>query len=183
MRKQEMLLHHLLNSFGYQEAGPCSLEKFMDLVITLEWVRPTIVLMDELGAGLMASELDQPFWWALRSLVNSASNGNLAFLLAAHDLPAQLAMDQGKASPFFNLFTTLKLGPFTEAEARELIASSPLPFAKDDVEWILAQTGFWPCLVQILCQECLLALEMGEVNDGWKAIGLQRIEPLRYLLG
>lgn len=129
----------------------------MDAAYAHTWTEPVIVLMDELGTGLAAPELDQSFWWALRALTQ-ATNGLLAFALSANDLPARLAEDHGKTSPFFNIFTTLELGPFTADEAVELMESSPIPFAPDERDWILAQSQGWPILLQILCQERLAAL-------------------------
>ena len=141
-----------------------------------------MILMDEVGAGLASPELDEPFWWSLRSLVSHCTGGNLACLLTSHTPPARLAHDCGKPSPFFNIFHTLELGPFTDAEARELIASSPSPFGPADVAWILGQSGRWPCLLQILCQIRLTALEEGRTGDGWREEGLGQIAPFRYLL-
>ncbi|HIP72496.1 MAG TPA: ATP-binding protein, partial [Anaerolineae bacterium] len=69
------------------------------------------------------------------------------------------------------------LGPLRETEARALIASSPIPFAPADVEWILQESGRWPFLLQILCRERLLALEEGEAGDEWREDGLRQIAP------
>jgi DNA-binding SARP family transcriptional activator len=181
MRQQERLLCHLLRGFGLTAPSPCSLESFMDVAGSHHWNEPVIVLMDELGAGLAAPELDQSFWWALRAL-SQATDGNLAFAIAAHASPMRLAEDQGKTSPFFNIFTTLTLGAFTQAEALALIATAPRPFAPADVAWIVAQSQCWPFLVQICCQERLAALERRETSEQWKSAALQRIEPFAYLL-
>ena len=76
--------------------------------------------------------------------------------MASLKAPIETAKDTGRASSFFNTFAqTMTLGPLTEAEARELIASSAIAFAEEDVEWILTESGRWQCLLQILCQECL----------------------------
>jgi hypothetical protein len=80
------------------------------------------------------------------------------------------------------MFHTLELGPFTEAEARELIASSPQPFPEEDINWIQSQSGRWPFLLQILCQERLMALQQAEVTEDWRESGLRNIAPYRYLL-
>ena len=119
----------------------------------------------------------------MRALATTQTRGNLAFVLAAHDDPSKLADDNNKSSPFFNIFGyTMTLGPMTETEARSLIASSPLPFADEDVEWILEQSARWPILLQALCRERLLALEDGETGDDWRAEGLRQMEPFRHLL-
>ena len=180
MRVQTRLLRRLLTGFGLDAPADCSLETFMDVAESHTWTQPIIVLMDELGAGLAAPELEQPFWWMLRSL-SQWTHGQLAFVVAAHDQPVRLAEEEGKVSPFFNIFTTLKLGPFTQDEALKLMATSPTPFGKDDVAWILEQSGRWPYLLQILCQERLSSHKNGEEDEQWKARGLARIEPFAYL--
>jgi hypothetical protein len=89
----------------------------------------------------------------------------------------------GYGSPFFNIFGyTALLGPLKEAEAHDLVASSPIPFAADDINWILEQSGRWPILLQILCRERLLTLEDGETDQTWREDGLQQLVPFRYLL-
>jgi len=176
MCKQDRLLRHLLSGFGLDAPDECSLETFMDIAYSQPWDQPTVVLMDELGAGLAAPELDQAFWWMLRALTQ-ATDGYLAFVVAAHDQPLRLASEQGKTSPFFNVFTTVKLGPFTQPEALDLIASSPIPFAKPDIKWILEQSGRWPHLLQICCQERLRLLEAGQDSEQWKDVAQERMEP------
>ena len=80
------------------------------------------------------------------------------------------------------MFQTLELGPLTEAEARELITSSAMLFPESDVTWILSQSGRWPCLLQILCQERLMSLQQAENSEGWRESGLRNIAPYKYLL-
>jgi tetratricopeptide (TPR) repeat protein len=181
MGSRDRLLRHLLTGLDLPAPDSCDLDTFLD-VVSRHLHTPAIVLMDEIGAGLASSELDEPFWWSLRSLVSHHTGGNLAFVLTSHSPPARLAQDHGKPSPFFNIFHTLELGPFTDAEARELIGSSPKPFAPSDAAWILDQSGRWPCLLQILCQTRLNALEEGETDDAWREEGLRQIAPFRYLL-
>jgi hypothetical protein len=181
MGSQDRLLRHILTSLNMPAPDPCTLDAFMD-VASQHLHAPAVVLMDEISAGLAFPELDEPFWWALRSLANHYAGGNLAFVLTAHDAPARLAQERGKPSPFFNIFQILELGPLTEAEARELIASSPVPFAPTDVAWILEQSGQWPCLLQILCQARLHALGEGEDGTAWREDGLRQAAPFRYLV-
>ncbi|MBI1881309.1 MAG: ATP-binding protein [Chloroflexi bacterium] len=182
MGRRESLLRHLLTSLALSIPEPCDLERFMDVVS--EHLRsPAIILLDEISAALVSPELDQAFWGSLRSLGSNFTRGNLAFLLASHEPPAQLAQEQGKPSPFFNIFGhSFTLGPLPEAEAHELIASSPQPFASDEVEWILAQSRGWPCLLQVLCHARLAALEYGETGDAWQREGLQQMATYRDLL-
>ncbi len=96
-------------------------------------------------------------------------------------MPSSLVIEKGYFTRFFNIFQLLELGPFSDEAARALIASSPIPFLDADVPWLLEQSGRWPCLLQILCQVRLAALEDGDECD-WKEAGLQQMAPFRYLL-
>lgn len=181
MSSLDRLLRHLLTALQLPIPEPCTLESFMDTV-SYQLQTPTVILMDEIEAALAAPELDFAFWENLRAWVNGYANGNLGLVFTAHTSPAAAARETGKSSPLFNIFHTLKIGPLQEAEARSLIASSPQPFAEADVTWLLAQSGLWPSLLQMLCKTRLLALEEGQRGDEWQAEGLQAIEPFRYLL-
>jgi hypothetical protein len=144
---------------------------------------PTVVLMDEIGAALESSELDQEFWWSMRSLCSNLADGNLAFILTAHDLPSKVADHHGKPWPFFNIIGhTLALGPLSTAEAYALASSAPQPFPTADVDWIVEQSGCWPALVQILCYARLMALDEGCTDETWKEEGMRRMAPYCYLL-
>ncbi len=180
MRQLTSLLPYLIRQFGLPDNEVETLESFMDAIGTHQWQQPIIVLMDELGAGLSAPDLTQEFWWMLRALVNSAETSPLAFIVAAHDSPILLAEEEQKTSPFFNIFSTLTLGPLTKNEANKLIDSSNRRFPDDDRAWILAESQQWPILLQILCEECLYALEGNDPE--WQTTALARIEPYRYLL-
>lgn len=181
MGQQERLLRYLLTSLNLPVPDPCHLTNFLD-TISEHLKLPSLILMDEISAALASPELDQRFWWSLRSLSNDVE-GKLGFLLTAHAVPALLAHEYGKPSPFFNIFGhTLKLGPLDEAAARELIASSPQPFEQADVDWILGQSKGWPALLQILCDTCLTFMEEGRSGHAWREEGLSRIGPWLYLL-
>jgi hypothetical protein len=104
-------------------------------------------------------------------------------VLATPQNPTDLAHHTGHSSPFFNIFGyTTTLGPLTEAEARELIANSPIPFREADIAWILAHSDRWPLLLRILCRERLFSLEEEDLSDDWQQEGLRQIQPFVYLL-
>ena len=182
MTHREKLLTYILESLKMTVPTPCNLDNFMK-VVSDNLNSPTVILMDEIEVGLeRGAELDDRFWDSLRSLATNSTNGNLAFVLASSISLMELARNTGRASSFFNIFAqTMTLGPLTKAEARELIASSAIAFAEEDVEWILTKSGRWQCLLQILCRECLFALENGE-TDGWREVGLRQIAPFAPLL-
>jgi len=173
---REGLLTYLLACLDLPVPNSCELDDFLDLV-SRNLRTPTVILLDEIGIALQRYyELDSSFWDSLRSLANQVE-GNLAFVLAVSETPAQLANRTSLGSSFFNMFGyTAHLRPLTEMEAHELITSSPLPFPATDTEWILAKTRCWPLLLQILCRERLIALEAGETDDTWKTEGLAQIE-------
>jgi class 3 adenylate cyclase/transcriptional regulator with XRE-family HTH domain len=180
---QDGLLTYLLDQMGQPAPGPCTMERFLD-VMADRLRTPTVVLLDEIGVALHRyAELDDRFWEGLRSLATTQGGGRLAFVLAAHESPTDLAAHTGHSSPFFNLFAyAATVGPLMEAEARDLVASAPLPFALADVDWMVAQSGCWSLLLQILCRERLHALQEGEADDAWREDGLQQLAPFRYLL-
>lgn len=183
MAQRERLLCHLLEAMQLPVPESCDLERFMDRV-SGNLHSPTVILMDEIGVGLQrCPELDDGFWESLRSLATNQTDGNLAFVLSTPQSPIDLARHTGHSSPFFNIFGyTTTLGALTEAEARELIASSPIPFSAADTAWILVHSGGWPILLQILCRERLVSLEEGDLSDDWQQEGLQQIQPFIHLL-
>jgi len=180
---REGLLGYLLQQLNLSLAQPCTLDYFLDIV-SQKLNSPTVILLDEIGVALERyPELDDSFWEGLRALATNQVDGNLAFVLAAQEPPDQLARHGNLGSPFFNIFGyTAILGPLKDAEARELIAASPISFPADDVEWILEQSQHWPILIQILCRERLITLEDGENDSAWREDGLQQIAPFQHLL-
>jgi hypothetical protein len=178
MCSREGLLRYLLDELGMPAPEPCDLISFMN-VVSRNLRTPTVILMDEIGAALEAPELDLPFWWSMRSLGSNQTDGMLGFVLTSHQPPDQQAHAYGKPSPFFNIFQRLDVGPLAEAEAYELINSSPRRFAQADIAWIIEQSGSWPACLQILCNTLLSALENGVAGNGWREEGLRQIAPYR----
>jgi hypothetical protein len=170
------LLRYLLDELGMPVPEPCDLIGFMN-VVSRNLRMPTVILMDEIGAALEAPELDLPFWWSMRSLGSNQTNGMLSFVLTSHQPPDIQAHAYGKPSPFFNIFQRLDVGPLAESEARELIASSPQPFDRSDIDWMIEQSGGWPACLQMLCNTLLTALESGTAGNGWREEGLRQIAP------
>ncbi len=179
---QESLLRHILIEIDLPVPEPSDLVSFMEIIDQYLEI-PTLILLDEIGAGLASPDLDEQFWWGMRSLGSNHAGGKLGFIITAHQPPEEILLDHNKPSPFFNIFGhVLNLGPFTDTEALELIASSPQPFTDKDAEWMLRQSGRWPALLQILCHSRLTALEENKNDNSWQAEALRRIKPYRYLL-
>jgi hypothetical protein len=180
---REGLLRYLMTCLNLVAPRPCDLERCMD-VLSHSLRTPTVILLDEIGVALQRyPELDDSFWEGLRALATSQVGGKLAFVLSAHEPPDQLARQGDLGSPFFNIFGySATLGPLAEPEARELIASSPVYITTEDADWILTRSGCWPILLQILCRERLIALQEGEIGDGWREEGHHQMAPFRHLL-
>ena len=182
MGSQKRLFAHILNTLEIPVPAECDMLDFIDAMID-HVDSPTVLILDEIGAALEAPELDMPFWWSLRSLGTNLTNGNLGYLIASHEPPMQVAEEQGKPSPFFNIFGhVIQLGPIQQADARALIASAPIAFDTADIEWILLQSKCWPALLQTLCHTRLATLEDGVTNESWRAEALIRMQPYEQLL-
>lgn len=181
---RERLLSYLLTQLQLPIPNPCDLDSFLDIV-SRELTSPTVILFDEIGVALERyPELDDSFWEGLRALATNQVGGNLAFILASHEAPAQLAQHNDFGSPFFNIFGyTATLGPLKPEEAQPLVNNAPLPFPDEDVAWIIEQSHCWPILLQILCRERLITLEEGEPGPAWRDDALQQMESFKYLLG
>ncbi len=149
----------------------CDLFTFSNLL--KEQNKPTLILMDEIEAGLETCKLETAFWQQLRYL--AGTDGRIGLVVTAHDMQ-KMAQYEGKASPFFGIFSTIYLEPFTQEEAKEMLASSPIPFEDQDRDWMLKESGCWPALLQILCHERLLALQENQIDEHWKEEGLKRLQ-------
>lgn len=181
MNSQARLFQHILQSLGITSENDLSLTDFLDRMSN-EVRQPTVLLFDEVGIALEQAAFDQHFWWSLRSLITNLTEGRIACIVTSQRPPDQHAKDIGKPSPFFNIFYCLNIGKFQEHEARALIASSPIPFPPDDVEWIINESDCWPLMLQTLCWARLTALELEEADDQWRQDGLQQIARYRQLL-
>lgn len=179
MQHPTSLLNYILVKLGLPTIGDDLIE-FTE-ILEDNLYRPTIILMDNIEKGLQAPELDQTFWWNMRSLGNHCAGGKLGFCVTSPQLPMELAESLNKSSPFFNIFEPIQLTALTEKEALELINAVPQPFSATDVAWILAHSRGWPLLLQLLCHVRLLALEENQPTKQWQYIGLQRIECYDYL--
>ncbi|MDM8531230.1 hypothetical protein QUF63_08655 [Anaerolineales bacterium HSG25] len=183
MGNRERLFRHILQGLGIEaQPDPYDLYDFLD-AISENLERPSIILMDEIGYGLASPELDQEFWWSLRSLSSNQTQGKLAFILTAKETPNKLADKHGKPSPFFNIFGhTITLEAFKEEEARSLIANSPIQFSAEDEDWIIEQSGCWPAPLQLLSHNRLATLEHGDTDDRWRDDALQQLASFQHLI-
>ena len=147
----------------------------------------SLVIMDEIGRGLQAPDLDSQFWSGLLALTktngNGGMNGKLGIVITAPKQIQILAQECDQDPSLFTIFgDSAHLTALTETEARDLINSFSHALSEADTDWILQQSGCWPALLQLLCDARLFALEDGDTTDNWKTDGLERIEPFLYLL-
>ena len=178
MTKPAILLSHILDKLNLPKPSDCDLSSFSQ-VLDKHLTKPTVMLFDEIGAGLQAPDLDATFWANMKAL----GDGKLGFVVTAHEPIQTLVKDSGKKSPFFNIFGhPVHLKPLAKTEALELINSFARPLPAADTDWLLQNSGGWPALLQLLCDARLLALEEGDNSDAWKTEGLERIEPFVELL-
>jgi len=176
------LMRFIITGLGCPLPEQLSLDTFME-TLGEHLPGPAIIMFDELSAGLELPGYGPAFWHSMRALATSTTQNRLAFAITALDEPQRLADAYGKMSPFFNLFATVKLGPLTETEARDLIASSPVPFAEADVAWLLAHSQGWPVVLQALCAARLEAHEDAGDDEAWQAQAMARLARYGYLLG
>jgi len=176
LSRKEGLLRYILDGLALAVPEPCTLDRFLD-VVSGGLRGPTVILLDEIGKALQSyPDLDDDLWESLRFL-GPQVGGRLGFVLASHNTPTGLAHDSGHSSPFFNIFGyTTTLGPLSDTEARQLIASSPIPFSEDDTIWILEQSQNWPILIQILCRELLMSIEAGDTDSNWREAGIIQLQ-------
>ncbi len=179
------LMDYLLSCLGLPGVGNGRLDQFVER-ISQAIDQPTIILLDEIDLALARhDELDDAFWDSLRALASTLVNGNLAFVLSASDRPQQVAQRHNRSSDFFSIFGyTARLGPFTVAEAHELIAAAPHPPSAADTAWMLEKSQRWPLLLQILCREHQISHDDSPKPLGpeWRNEALRQLQPFQHLL-
>jgi len=182
MCEPNILVREVVQQLKLTSPDSCDLICFSNLLKTQLKI-PTIIMIDEIGAGLRAAKLDKAFWHNMRYFAGHIAN--LCFLVTSIEPIEKLAKNADKPSPFFNMFgQMLTLNAFTKNEAIEFIDHFILNGSIEDKAWILETSSGWPILLQILCDEYLWALEKEEIDDTWKIKGLKRIEVngLQHLL-
>lgn len=166
------LLRYLLQRMGIPGPQNVTLDAFIGLVSN-QLRSPVVILFDEVGiARERYHELGRSFWDGLISLAQTGTHQRLGYVLTAEASDESPVFD----IRFFGINGHLTyLGPFEVDEARQLIASSPIPFPEEDVEWILETSNLWPLPLQILCHERLSALQSGERETEWRRRACQHV--------
>lgn len=139
-----------------------------------------ILLLDEFDRVTRSANFDSTFYGNLRAL---AGRHNLAYVISSSRDLEQLCHTQEIAdSPFFNILTTLRLGPFAREEAVALIRepSRETPFSLEEyTDSILDLAGCLPLFLQIACSACFeILLEYGEcVEEEVRTRFLEEAQP------
>lgn len=174
----ESVLHQL----GITAAGPLTLPHYTDILCG-QLQHNTVILMDEIQVAMHNPAFELPFWSALRALGGSLMDGRLGYVISSQKKANYLTLADGEQSPFLNIFGHhLALAPFSDEEARELIATSPIPFSAADVDWMLNISQRWPAPLQALCLVRWRSLLQGGGSD-WKDEALQNMKPYGHLIG
>jgi hypothetical protein len=173
----KLLLSYILEQFGLPTQKKCTLEVFGRMV--RERLRlPAVILFDNIDVAVEHySRLDYEFWVGLSSIALNDAEGRLGFIVSSQETFAQMSSHPVVGSSFFtSIVTSIELGPLTEPEAVELIATSPISFPLRDVSWILTHSKLEPMPLQLMCRERLQLLEAGEeMDDSWRDEALRQI--------
>jgi hypothetical protein len=176
---QENLFRYILDSLRVSSSSSCTLNQFCERV--REPLKDnTLILLDEISEAFISPDIDERFWTSLRALACDPRL-KLAFGITTHKPINQLFLNNDRSSPFLNIFRSIDLGPFSEIEAKQFLANSPIPFSQADTTWMIAKSHCWPALLQLLAQIRLEALENEESDESWKDTGVRRIADYPYL--
>jgi hypothetical protein len=150
-----------MSRFGFQVdpgAAPTSSMTFFDYSAAFARLtqlgRKLVFLLDEFEYMAENSSLTPEFFAGLRSI---AGNQDLAYVTATGRslLDLTYADKSVLGSPFFNIFSTIRLGLFDDKDARELInrpsRGAGVEFSNATVDFILSLADHHPLFIQIAC--------------------------------
>jgi len=136
-----------------------------------------VILMDDIHEALKVEALNGNFWRSLRALAQGGRKADLAFLTTSRQDPQEIIKThrqdlRQEDSPFSNTFTTIQLEQLTESEAYTMLDYMGC-FSDAEKVWVIKESGCWPKLLQILCEE-----KFSNYDDSWKTEGLKHIKRL-----
>ncbi|MEQ1831526.1 MAG: serine/threonine-protein kinase [Candidatus Eisenbacteria bacterium] len=126
------------------------------------------VLFDEFEVITANANFDLQFFSFLRYLANHYP---VAYLTSsARNLQVLCHTREISDSPFFNIFSTMRIGAFPQAEAEELVREPSAAAGTPLEPWstqLLALSGLFPCYIQMACSHALehLADRPGSTPD------------------
>ena len=167
------LLDEILQQLGGKRLSGHAppLVEFQDAILALKarGILPVICLDEFEELTYHRDQFALECYESWRFLMNQHA---LAFITASKVPLMDLAQTLGYTSPFFNIFTHLTLGEFTDAEARELIARGAAcdrPFTPTEQSALLLLAGRHPYKLQLAGSLLYLAKGESSVVD-WKAL-------------
>jgi hypothetical protein len=111
-----------------------------------------VLLLDEFEHIAGARQFDPSFFFFLRAQANM---GLVSYITASKDTPNSISHDDLMGSPFFNIFTVLRLGPLSKQDATDLITipsrDASIPFTPTETSWVLDIAGRHPFFLQRSC--------------------------------
>jgi hypothetical protein len=153
-------------------------DQFSDLLEQIEsgGFHP-VLLMDAFDKVTRNPQFDPDFFSFLRSL---ATRGRVSYITASTQPLHEMSHEQIMTSPFFDIFTTCKIGPLTQEAAMQLIKvpaeKAGCHFTPEEVDWILDQAGRHPFFLQVTCR--FLFDEKGR-GDG-NSLDMKRVQERVY---
>ena len=110
-----------------------------------------VLLLDEFENIAKNTNFGADFFYGLRAL---AMKHNLALITASYTELIELChSDEVRASPFFNIFASVHLGPLTTPEAEQFferyLAQSGTNFLRDEKDFIYSMAGNHPYYLQV----------------------------------
>lgn len=113
-----------------------------------------VLLLDSFDEIARYERVDSAQFGVLRSL---ATNGQISYIIAsvmplAKIFRTAMPPEQMKSGPFYDIFKQIKLGPFNDKEARELLGrfsrEAGLSFSKTEINWVVQKAGYHPYFLQ-----------------------------------
>lgn len=156
---------------------------FFDFSTALESLTKTggrlVFLFDEFEYLAHNRSLDPAFFAGLRSI---ASNLSVAYVTASTVSLLDLTYANSMlGSPFFNIFSPIRLGLFDDRDAKDLIAnparSEGIGFSEATVEHILSLADHHPFFIQVACFHAFeTQSQKGSVSEGDLAALHERVD-------
>ncbi|CAG0991819.1 hypothetical protein METP3_02699 [Methanosarcinales archaeon] len=154
-------LRNSLNELGANSKGIISskslnqnLIAFSESIKEMKKKKKPILLIDEFEVLTKKQEFNDDVFDALRSLGN---NGHIAYVIASLNSLKTLC-EKGKfTSPFYNIFSEVKLGKFTPEETTEFLStiSESFGFNEKEIGLIYEIANHHPIHLQIACDHVL----------------------------
>lgn len=111
-----------------------------------------VLLFDEFERVVANKNLDASFYESLRHLTTKSA----ALITASKSRLIYSAYSQEvESSPFFNIFATINLRPFSREDAVSLIygylKETSVSFSEEDIEYVVSLSGCYPFFLQMAC--------------------------------